>query len=57
MTAPNPQPVRAEEPRDTGLEVPRTGFGLRGVMILTVAVMIAATLLVVLLYVSPLAIR
>lgn len=57
MTGPNPDPLVEEEPRGAVLEAPRPAFGLREVFIVTVVVMIAATLLVLLLYVSPLAAR
>jgi hypothetical protein len=57
VTPVDPQIVRAEEPQDRVLEVPRTALGLRGVMMLTLVVTIAAILLVILLYLSPLAQR
>jgi hypothetical protein len=53
-----PQILRTEEPQDPVLEVPRPGglqFGFRSVAILTIVVMVSATLLVILLYMSPLA--
>ena len=57
VTGTNPKPGRPEEPRDHVLEVPRTAFGFKQVAILTIVVMIAATLLVIVLYMSPLAER
>ena len=54
MTGIDPEPSRPEEPRDHVLEVPRTAFGFKQVAILTIAVMVAATLLVIVLYMSPL---
>ncbi len=57
MSGTDPQILPAEEPQDAVLEVPRGGFGFRAVAILTIVVMVVATLLVILLYMSPLAAR
>ena len=60
MSGTDPQTLRTEEPQDPVLEVPRRGglqFGFRSVAILTIVVMVAATVLVILLYMSPLAAR
>jgi hypothetical protein len=54
MSGVDPQVLRAEEPQEPVLEVPRRGFGFRPVAILTLVVMAAAVLLVILLYMSPL---
>jgi hypothetical protein len=54
---PDPLYVPAEEPEGSGLEVPRTWFGLRALVMLTVVVSVLAGLLVIVLYMSPLAAR
>jgi hypothetical protein len=53
----DPLTVLPEEPQDHVLEAPRPWFGLRMVVMLTVIVSAFAALLVVVLYVSPLAAR
>ena len=57
MTHPDPLYVPAEEPEGSSLQVPRTWFGLRGVVMLTVVISILAAVLVFVLYMSPLAAR
>ncbi len=59
MSGADPQILRTEEPQDPVLEVPRRGFrfGYRAIAILTIIVMVAASFLVILLYMSPLAER
>lgn len=57
MSGSDPQILPAEEHQDPVLEVPRGGFGFRAVAILTIVVMVAATFLMILLYMSPLAAR
>ena len=57
MSGADPQLILTEEPQDPALEVPRRGFTFRAVAILTMVFMAAAVILVILLYMSPLADR
>lgn len=57
MTGSDPLTVLPDEPQDHVREVHRAWFGLRTVIVLTVIVSALAALLVVILYMSPLAAR
>ncbi len=57
MIEADPLTVLPEEPPDHALEAPRPWFGLRVVVLFTVIVSVFAGLLVVALYMSPLAAR
>jgi hypothetical protein len=57
VTGADPLTVLPEEPQGSDLEVRRSGIGIRGVVLLTVVVSVLAAVLVVVLYMSPLAAR
>jgi hypothetical protein len=57
MTGQEPQPIRPEDPFSSSREISRPPFGFREVMVFAAVVTLIAAILVVLLYMSPLAAR